>query len=374
MFILGAGASVPLGMPTTVDLRKALCDDTPEGRAAAEIHRSAAYRFRISDEDINIEDFLEHLYELQLMLWLARRSEMPVLLPGFTANDPVPAAADDMLRVVHHRVYQLLHDKCGDCSGRKVDTLWRPVLKSLSGRQAVIPIFTLNYDWTFEKLAIEETARYRLIDGFELLGGAWDSGRFADIKPEAGKTNIALFKLHGSTNWLPGGPVKSMGSFAPDTESGNDGYPPHQFEMIYPGHAHESWFGDEYWGRLNDSAGPVEPWAEREPYKTLHAHLHDLMRQAELIVVIGYAFHDKLVNSELAAALDANERARVLVVDPGITRYVKRQGTTHQDAPFEFLKLGPLECNWSRFIWLAGKFGDKRVAAQLVRAITAESA
>src|SRR6266851_6975200 len=79
----------------------------------------------------------------------------------------------------------LLHDKCGDCSGRKVDTLWRPVLKSLSGRQAVIPIFTLNYDWTFEKLAIEGTARYRLIDGFELLGGAWDAGRFADIKPEA---------------------------------------------------------------------------------------------------------------------------------------------------------------------------------------------
>ena len=215
MFILGAGASVPLGMPTTVDLRKALCDDTPEGRAAAEIHRSAAYRFRISDEDINIEDFLEHLYELQLMLWLARRSEMPVLLPGFTANDPVPAAADDMLRVVHHRVYQLLHDKCGDCSGRKVDTLWRPVLKSLSGRQAVIPIFTLNYDWTFEKLAIEETARYRLIDGFELLGGAWDSGRFADIKPEAGKTNIALFKLHGSTNWLPGGPREVHGVLRP---------------------------------------------------------------------------------------------------------------------------------------------------------------
>ena len=98
------------------------------------------------------------------------------------------------------------------------------------------------------------------------------------------------------------------------------------------------------------------------------------MRQAELIVVIGYAFHDKLVNSELAAALDANERARVLVVDPGITRYVKRLGTTHQDAPFEFLKLGPLEFNWSRFIWLAGKFGDKRVATEMVRAITAESA
>lgn len=96
MLILGAGASVPLGMPTTVGLRKTLCDDTPEGRAAAEIHRSAAYRFRIGADDINIEDFLEHLYELQLMLWLARHSELTQLLPGFTANEAVPAAAGDM--------------------------------------------------------------------------------------------------------------------------------------------------------------------------------------------------------------------------------------------------------------------------------------
>src|SRR5437762_8357066 len=105
MFILGAGASVPLGMPTTVDLRKALCDDTPEGRAAAEIHRSAAYRFRLSEDSINIEDFLEHLYELQLMIWLAQRSRLPQLLPGYTANDEVPAAASEMFANLHRRVY-----------------------------------------------------------------------------------------------------------------------------------------------------------------------------------------------------------------------------------------------------------------------------
>jgi hypothetical protein len=55
-FILGAGASVPLGMPTTIALRKRLCDGTPEGKAAAEIHRSAAYRFRVGEDSINIED------------------------------------------------------------------------------------------------------------------------------------------------------------------------------------------------------------------------------------------------------------------------------------------------------------------------------
>ena len=82
--------------------------------------------------------------------------------------------------------------------------------------------------------------------------------------------------------------------------------------MIYPGHAHEHWFGDEYWGRLDDANGMFEPWAERQPYKTLHAHLHQLLLKARRIVIIGYAFHDKIVNAELAAALDANQDAMCL--------------------------------------------------------------
>ena len=47
-----------------------------------------------------------------------------------------------------------------------------------------------------------------------------------------------MFKLHGSTSWLPEGPIKSMGRFEtlPDEDSSSDGYPPHQFEMVYPGH------------------------------------------------------------------------------------------------------------------------------------------
>ncbi|MGC2656976.1 MAG: hypothetical protein WA324_03290, partial [Bryobacteraceae bacterium] len=237
--------------------------------------------------------------------------------------------------------------------------------------QLVVPIFTLNYDWTFEKLAIEVANRYRLIDGFELLGGAWDPSRFLNIDPEPGRTNIALFKLHGSTNWLPGGPVKSTGSFMPDSESQDSEYPPHRFEMIYPGHAHERRFGDESSEPLNDPSGLVFPWAGREPYKTLHGHLHDFTQRARLIVVIGYAFHDKLVNTELAAAVNNRTDVRVLVVDPGIKRYVKRTDRTHWDAPFEFLKFGPQDFCWSRFAWIKGKFGIKNIANKLVRVIDA---
>ena len=88
MFVLGAGASVPLGMPTTKSLLEKLENKTRLGKLAAEI-QSAAYRFRIGVDDVNIEDFFEYLYELQLMIWFAQRSELPTLLPGFTARATV---------------------------------------------------------------------------------------------------------------------------------------------------------------------------------------------------------------------------------------------------------------------------------------------
>jgi hypothetical protein len=34
------------------------------------------------------------------------------------------------------------------------------------------------------------------------------------------------------------------------------------------------------------------------------------------------------------------------------------------------LTFGPLEFRWSRFTWLAGKLGEKRVAAEMARMIS----
>jgi hypothetical protein len=109
------------------------------------------------------EDFFEHLYELQLLLWFAQRSELPTLLPGFTtARAPVTESANKVLAEIHLQAYRLLHRTCGNCRGAKVDALWRPILEFVSGHQPIVPIFTLNYDWTFEKLAIENADRYHL--------------------------------------------------------------------------------------------------------------------------------------------------------------------------------------------------------------------
>ncbi|PYR51467.1 MAG: hypothetical protein DMF89_06020 [Acidobacteria bacterium] len=280
MFVLGAAASVPLGMPTTKSLLQKLENKTRLGRLAAEIHKSAAYRFRIGVDDVNIEDFFEYLYELQLMIWFAQRSELPTLLPGFTARATVTDIARKDLSAIQLNVDRLLHRTCGDCSGAKVDALWRPILEFVSGQQPVVPIFTLNYDWTFEKLAIEKPQRYHLTDGFELLGGNWDAERFAKMRPARKKINLALFKLHGSTCWLGG--MKSMGRFEARTrDGGGDDYPSRPFDMVYPGHAHEMSLGKEYWDRASDPSGTQWPWLEQDPYKTLYRrHRLCLPRQA----------------------------------------------------------------------------------------------
>src|ERR1039457_5767871 len=179
-----------------------------------------------------------------------------------------------------------------------------------------------------------------------------------------------------------------MGSFDPDPEADSSGYPPYGLAMVYPAHAHERRFGDEYQDHINDPTGSVFPWAEREPYKTLHRYLHNFTQRAKVIVIIGYAFGDKLVNAELAAAVNKRAETRVVVVDPGIKRYIKRTDSSHWvvvdpgskryikrtdsshwDAPFESLKFGPDDYRWSAFEWIRGNFGDKKVADKLVKTI-----
>ncbi|HEX2254472.1 MAG TPA: hypothetical protein VHQ65_14480 [Thermoanaerobaculia bacterium] len=202
-----------------------------------------------------------------------------------TANALILQEADGTLTRFLHRVFEVLHSKCGDCSGGAVHALWQPILDATSVHQPVVPVFTLNYDWTFEKLAIERMAEYQLSDGFELLGGTWVSGRLTQLKPVSGKTNIALCKLHGSTNWLAGGPVKSLGSF-PSLTTQDPDFPPHQFDMVYPGHVHEKWFGKESWRPIHGPDVMFGPWIEQEPYSTLYELLGSVLRSAHLLVSV----------------------------------------------------------------------------------------
>ena len=109
---------------------------------------------------------------------------------------------------------------------------------------------------------------------------------------------------------------------------------------------------------------------ERErALKTLHIYLRDLTRRVDLIVVIGYAFHDDQVNSEMVGAVNGNNRVKVLVLDPGIQGLgLRGPGVV---PPFQHLTYGgQFECQWSRFEWLERCFGNQSVSTELPRVIS----
>src|SRR2546427_718730 len=112
VLILGAGASVPLGMPTTLTIRDRLWNDPVAGSDLAELWESAAYRFHLSPEDVNLEEFVEHTYELQLMLWVRRMSELPTILPK--EDDSIDGASTRIEGALTRTRY-VLHQSCGDC-------------------------------------------------------------------------------------------------------------------------------------------------------------------------------------------------------------------------------------------------------------------
>jgi hypothetical protein len=138
--------------------------------------------------------------------------------------------------------------------------------------------------------------------------------------------------------------------------------------MVYPAHKHEKRFGKEYWDDINRYE--EASWETREPYKALHTHLQKLSRNVRVIVVIRYSFHDDGVNASLAEAVNADRETEVLVVDPGREYYVKRTDSITCDPSIGKLQVPSMDCRWSQFTWLRGRFGEKPTTSKMLQAIT----
>jgi len=314
VFFLGAGSSVPLGMPTTLGFRRVLLNRSrkDEKRLINALYSSAAYRYRIPEDSINLEEFLEFLHELRLGLWIVSHSRLSKPLSSTFAQIPFDSWAEADLNVnsIRWRVLELLHEVCGDCSGQKVSELWEPILSELQCLTTVFPIFTLNYDWTFEKLCTVRESRFRLTDGFSsLLGGDWSSNHFARFEPSQHRIDICLFKLHGSTCWVGG--IKSLGSFEGSARRPKYGFESSEsspFDIVYPGHRREVWLGDESWSMPGLEGDMSIGWRQCEPYSILYQYLGECLANTSVVVVIGYSFHDNDVNARFAKTFRENKR------------------------------------------------------------------
>jgi len=168
-------------------------------------------------------------------------------------------------------------------------SLYNPLVNLFSSEMQLplIPIFTTNYDNAIEKYC--EYTQTDLEYGFVTLGARnkWNSYSFSQYIPPRDKFGIVLFKLHGSLSWHR--ERREIIDYARPID-----HNPGSSAVIYPTQTKEY---------------PYE-----EPFKTAYRYFEDCLRNARIVVVIGYSFRDPGMMSIIRDAEETNKDLTFIVI------------------------------------------------------------
>jgi hypothetical protein len=170
-----------------------------------------------------------------------------------------------------------------------------------------LKLFTTNYDMLFEQAANE--CGFTMIDGFSFTfprifnGNNYDydivirkNSRISAQENYAPKV-FHLYKLHGSLDWKKHSNTGQI--YKCDYE--NNEHP----VMIFP-------------SSLKYEASYEQPF-----FEMMSRFQNELRMDNTLLIVIGYSFGDKHINSMIYEALELNQSLQLAIVDPYIENFVE---------------------------------------------------
>ena len=200
ILFLGAGASVPLGKPTMEQFVKNLQKETESIKS--EDH-SVLLSLLISKRGRDLEGILD---DLETFLGLDYISSFVCDTPDLPSWEITREHAASLRSHIRHAIIQQYRDVDPD----KVAEMYRPLLDvvfaHLDATSQCLPIFTTNYDLAIETFAKTEYSQYELVDGMNenMLEREvyWDPQMYESFKIDRQVRHIAIFKLHGSVNWM----------------------------------------------------------------------------------------------------------------------------------------------------------------------------
>lgn len=168
---------------------------------------------------------------------------------------------------------------------------WLYLLAALHAEQRKVAFFTLNYDLIPETLAGYFKDRgWSVANGRELGGRAiLNTAFWTEREYENGATHdLTITKLHGSIDWR-----RTIGNAI---NIGNTEFSGSldKHLLLYPGY---------------DKA------SHEEPFAGFHEYFRFCLAASEAIIIIGYAFRDKSVNSLIDRALSAAGERRAFIID-----------------------------------------------------------
>ena len=282
---LGAGASVPYGMPTTRELRNKL------RQGGLDFPRRDLLD---SDQFPDIEHILSVLDQLLNFI----RSRAGKLYAKYANEAPASKAytpAAYRLSVERFKTYvdsshtskeiieQLItkHYQWDPSNNDTAEKILRPLFDLVRSKDSHVTVFTTNYDTVIEEYCGNPDRHIERIDGFKLHPArhthAWD-GKFAP-QYDAFHTKVFLYKLHGSMNWLADDSGdRRIILQKPDTGASDD-----RARDMY----------------IRPSLDAKDEATQNEPYTTILGQFEQLLPSFDACIVIGYSFRDPHISGKL---------------------------------------------------------------------------
>ncbi|MEV8358925.1 SIR2 family protein [Microbacterium sp. NPDC076895] len=273
--VLGAGASVPGGLPVSKDLTDLVIAGIDQQSRAPEAWTFV--RDRLNLTSLDIEQLYRSIGDLRQVL----------VLPEWRALVDVPGSVEakalaDLQFDILDWTTTTLRDRSANA-----DTTYLNALVNAD----VLGIVTLNFDTLVESAALQCDAS--ISTGVDHWDGGFHWPSSADATP--------LLKLHGSLNWYQelrkAGPIP-IGGYRTLTR---------EDEYRFGG---GGVFSDLRFGAENKltQAGAMP---------ALFEAFIDLLERSSLVIAVGYSFRDSHVDVALDRWAALDDSRRLLVVDPG---------------------------------------------------------
>ena len=333
-FLLGSGASLRAGMPSTRQITNAVLTGT-NVRKSTDGHYFIDGETRTNPAEMTdieicrvlatfVHSYIEQFYETRrthptnyeniayVLTQVAETISREIDNPAVEAFVHLLMACPEIEKTIQCRD---LGEMAQEAANYVADIAWslcriepqttdylRFILEANGERTDGTYVFTLNHDLVLERFL--ESQRVHFADGFgEPKGNVryWENS----LDPEAG-SGVVVAKLHGSVNW-----------FVFDTHAGQ--------EPVIP-------VGDA--NHLLDEQGrllpvPVHPrpalllgtFNKMYSYTSgifadLHCCFHRVLRDTSTLISVGYGFGDKGINTKLVQWLNTSFRRRLVVVHP----------------------------------------------------------
>ena len=293
LIFTGAGISVPLGLPSTVDFMEDI------NLGAKKITQHICSYLGSSGNDI--EKILSSLEEFD--------NKSSIFEFIFNTDNMIPTIGKTRPHVDNHikglkkqvagetkRIKSIVHDRLSKFDSDNSADMYLNIVKEIKeySDNSAISIVTANYDLTFER-------------GFEDCNDRWDEIGIKDIdygfefkhsraiydpvrKFEWNSDIIEFLKIHGSVDWHKDSNGKCSRSMSTTKPS-----EPDEMVILYPG---------------------FKGIPEKEPFRSMHDSLVTRLNDADHIIVIGFAFRDPYINSLFEYGLRSNPNKKVFCLNP----------------------------------------------------------